>query len=105
MPNTKAIGVAFADPALDSVTVSGDVDVSGDVSFGASTANTVAFYGATPQTQQAATNQAAPASTAPASISASQWGFSTSTQAAALVNCVIELRAALVNLGLIKGSN
>ena len=31
MPNTKSIGVAFADPELDSVTVSGPVVANGGV--------------------------------------------------------------------------
>jgi UDP-N-acetyl-D-mannosaminuronic acid transferase (WecB/TagA/CpsF family) len=65
----------------------------------------VGFFGATPSSQRAATNQAAPSASTAASFSATQWGFSTSTQADALVTCVRQLRSELVTLGLIKGSN
>jgi hypothetical protein len=34
MPNTKAIGVAFADPEFESVTVTGSVSASGAVTGG-----------------------------------------------------------------------
>ena len=74
------------------------------VQFGGAVTATLGFYGVTPIVQPSATNQAAPSATAVASISASQWGFSTSTQAQALVNCVIAMQDALVDLGLIKGS-
>lgn len=75
------------------------------VQFGGTNTATLGFFGATPVAQPAATNQAAVASTAAASISATQWGFSTSTQANALVSLVTEIRTALVNTGIIKGSN
>lgn len=75
------------------------------VCLGQSAADKLGFYGlATPIVQPAATNQAAPASTAVVSFAATPWGFANSAQAQALVNCVIELRAALVAVGLIKGS-
>lgn len=64
----------------------------------------VGFFGATPVVQPTHANQAAPASTAAVSVSATQWGFSTSTQANAIVTLVTRLRADLVTLGLIKGS-
>lgn len=69
----------------------------------------VSFFGATVTTQPAATNQAAPSATAAVSalgstIGTTIWGYSTSTQANTLALCVIELRTALVALGLIKGS-
>jgi hypothetical protein len=112
----KALGVAMSDPTLESLTVTGAVsvggalavtgslNVAGGAALGNAAADTLAFHGVTPVAQQAATNQAAPASTAPVSISATQWGFSTSTQAARVINCLLELRTALVTLGLIKGS-
>lgn len=73
--------------------------------LGQTTSALIAFYNATPIVQPAATNQAAPSSTAAVSISATQYGFSTSTQANALISCVVAMQTALVNLGLIKGSN
>lgn len=75
------------------------------VQFGGDAAATLGFYGATPVAQPAATNQAAIASTAAVSISATQWGFATSTQATGIVTLLAEIRTALVNTGIIKGSN
>lgn len=74
------------------------------VQFGGTNTATVGFYGATPVAQQSGAGQAAAASTAAASISATQWGFSTSTQANAVITLVNQLRSDLVDLGLIKGS-
>lgn len=118
----QALGVAMSDPTLESLTVTGSVTVGGDLTvgddltvvdlivtgtarIGNAVSDTIAFFGSTLTAQPAATNQAAPASTAPVSVSATQWAFGTSTQGAAVVNCLIEVRAALVSLGLIKGSN
>lgn len=119
----KAIGIAESEMTFDSVTVtgalnvggaqtvtgnqvvSGNLTVKGNAAIGDAAADLLAFYGVTPVAQQAATNQAAPVSTAAVSVTATQWGFSTSTQASAIVNCLIEVRTALVTLGLIKGSN
>jgi hypothetical protein len=92
MGDTRSIGIAYRDQDLDGS------------KLGAS-GGTLGFYGKTPIVQPAATNQAAVASTAPVSISATQWGYSTSTQALAITNLLIEVRTALVNLGIIKGSN
>lgn len=116
MGDTKSIGVAFRDQDLENATLTnctlsgGDqtvdsLTVTGNVVFGNSSTDTVAFYGAaTPQAQQSGAGQAAVASTAPVSISATQWGFSTSTQALAVITLQNELRSALVALGLIAGS-
>lgn len=71
---------------------------------GGSSSEPIAFFGATPTTRPTAAGQAAPASTAPVSVSATQWGYSTSTQALAITDCLIAVRAALVTLGLINGS-
>lgn len=91
MGDTKSIGIAYRDQDLDGSIV------------GAS-GGTVGFFGTTATTQPASATQAAVASTAPVSVSATQWGFSTSTQAAAVIALQNELRTALVALGLIKGS-
>lgn len=64
----------------------------------------VGFFGNPTTTQPTTSLQAAPSATAAVSISATQFGFSTSTQADAVVNCVRSMQAALVSLGLIKGS-
>lgn len=73
-----------------------------DLVTGSTTASTVGFYGATKVGQPASSNQAAPSATA--ATSTSPYGFTTSTQADALITCVRQLRADLVTLGLIKGS-
>jgi hypothetical protein len=91
MPNTKAVGVAFSDPQLDGAVIG-------------TTTGTAGFFGATATTRPASATQAAVASTAPVSISATQWAFSTSAQAQALLDLSNSLRAALVSLGIIKGS-
>lgn len=72
--------------------------------FGGTNAAALGWYGATPATQPTSSNQAAPTSTAPVSISATQWGFSTSTQAQAILTLVTQIRADLVTLGILKGS-
>lgn len=75
------------------------------VCLGQSTSDKLGFFGlATPIVQPAATNQAAPSNTLASTISATQWGFTTSTQLHSLVNVVIQMRSDLVALGLIKGS-
>lgn len=123
--NTKPIGVAFEDQYLENAeltnctitggTISGAVvsggagsftnlTATGNVVFGNASTDTVAFYGATPQAQQTGAGQAAVATTAPVSISATQWGFSTSTQALAVITLQNSIRTALVNLGIIAGS-
>lgn len=91
MPNTKSVGVAFSDPQLDGAILS-------------ASGGTVGFFGTTATTQPASASQAAIASTAPVSISATQWGFSTSAQAAGVINLLTEIRTGLVALGIIKGS-
>lgn len=74
------------------------------VQFGGVSTATLGFFGATPTAQLASSSQAATASTAAVSVSATQWGFSTSTQADAVITLVNRLRADLVTLGLIKGA-
>lgn len=59
------------------------------------------FYGATPVVRRAGSAQAAVATTA--ATNSSPYGFS-QAQADAIVALVNEMRAALVALGLIKGS-
>jgi len=72
--------------------------------LGQTSTSKVGFYGTTPVVQPTSSSQAAIASTAAVSISASQWGFSTSTQANAIVTLANRIRADLVTLGIIKGS-
>lgn len=68
------------------------------VVFGRNASDKIAFFNATPISQKAAAT--APTSTAAVSISASQWGFSSSTQANAITTLVLQLRADLVTYGL-----
>lgn len=57
MPNTKAIGVAYADPQLDSVTVTGNsqftgnVTISGNLVAGDAATDLVGFHGSTGTSQ------------------------------------------------------
>lgn len=94
MPNTKAIGVAYADPQFDSLSVSAP----------SGTSTLVGLFGATPIVQPTTSLEAAAISTAPVSISATQWAFTSSAQAASIITLVNQLRADLVSLGIIKGS-
>lgn len=71
-------------------------------SYGQSTADLISFYGATPLAQQSGAAQAAVTNTA--ATQTTPWGFSTSTQANAIVTLVNEMRQSLVDLGLIAGA-
>ena len=64
----------------------------------------VGFYGTPPVVQPTSSSQAVAISTAAVSVSATQWCFTTSTQADGIVRLVNRLRADLVTLGIIKGS-
>lgn len=70
--------------------------------LGSSTSDKVSLYGVAPVAQRAGSAQAAVTTTA--ATTTSPWGFSTSTQANAVVSLVNELQAALVAIGVIKGS-
>jgi len=72
------------------------------VSVGQSTTDKVSVYGVTPIVQRSGAAQAAVGTTA--SQTTTPYGYSTSTQADAIVTLVNELRAALVAFGMIKGS-
>lgn len=93
----KSIGVAMSNPTLDGVLVPSVLSADNP-------SLKLGFYGVTAVIRPTSSNEAAPASTAPVSISATQWGFSTSTQAQAILTLVTQLRADLVTLGLITGS-
>lgn len=90
--NTKPVGVAYEDPVLNGALLGG------------SSTDTVGFFGTTPSAQRANSSQAAISTSAAAQISATQWGFATSTQADAIVTLANEMRAVLVALGIMKGS-
>ena len=70
--------------------------------FGTSTTQKLAFYNSTPIVQRTGAAQAAAAATAATNVA--PYGYTTAAQADAIVTLVNELRAALVALGLIKGS-
>lgn len=73
-----------------------------------SSGSTVGFYGQTPQLQPSGAAQADIISTAPVSISATQWGYTTSTQALGIITLLREIRRVLVastsGLGLMAGA-
>lgn len=69
---------------------------------GLSTTDKIAFYGVTPVAQRSGAAQAAVTTTA--ATSTSPVGFSTNTQADAVVTLVNEIRATLVAAGLMKGA-
>lgn len=81
-----------------------DPRITGNITLQGTASSRIGFFGAATGAQPASASQAAVASTAAASVSATQWGYSTSTQANAIVTLVNQLRADLVTLGLIKGS-
>jgi len=81
-----------------------DPRLSGNIRMLGTASSRVGFFGAAASGQPASSNQGAVATTAAASFTATQWGYSTSTQANAIVTLVNQLRAVLVTLGLIKGS-
>lgn len=72
------------------------------VVVGQSTTDLVAFHGSTPVAQRVGAAQAAVGTTA--ATSSSPYGFTTQAQANAIVTLVNELRAALVEKGIIKGA-
>lgn len=71
-------------------------------SLGQSVSDLVSLYGVTPVAQRGGASQAAVGTTA--ATATTPYGFTTSTQANAVVTLVNELRAALVALGAIAGS-
>ena len=96
--NGTISGGTFASPTITNPTISGTITVA------STSVNTIAFFGQAGTTWPTNASEAAAASTAAVSVSATQWGFSTSTQANAIVTLVNQLRADLVALGVIKGS-
>jgi hypothetical protein len=81
--------------------VVGDGNPDG-TTLGSAITEKVSLYGVTPVAQRSDAAQAAVVTTV--ATSTSPWGFSTSTQANALVTLANELRTALVELGAISGS-
>jgi hypothetical protein len=79
-----------------------DFSTSTGTMIATTTGQKFSFHGATPVIQRAGAAQAAVAGTA--STQTTPWGFSTQAQADAIVTLVNELRAALVEKGLIKGA-
>ena len=70
-------------------------------SLGQSTSDLISLYGVAPIAQRSGASQATFSSTMTQSTG---WGFATSTAANAAVALILELRAALIALGAIKGS-
>jgi UDP-N-acetyl-D-mannosaminuronic acid transferase (WecB/TagA/CpsF family) len=78
------------------------VTVSGAV-LGKSTTHKVGFHGSAPTVQRASVSQTSVATTA--SVSAGVYGYTTAAQADGVITLLNEIRAALVEKGIIKGSN
>jgi UDP-N-acetyl-D-mannosaminuronic acid transferase (WecB/TagA/CpsF family) len=76
----------------------------GGTSFCSATSEKLSFYGVTPIVQRSGSAQAAVVTTNAVSTTSNIWGFSTSSQANAIIALVNELRAALVAVGLIAGA-
>ena len=72
------------------------------VVIGQDASEKIGFYGTTPIAQRAGSAQAAVATTG--STGTSPKGYTTKTQANAIVTLLNEIRAALVAVGLIKGA-
>lgn len=70
--------------------------------LGTSTSQKIAFHGSTPVAQRAGSAQAAVSTTA--ATNSSPYGYTTAAQADAIVTLVNEIRATLVEKGLMKGS-
>jgi hypothetical protein len=77
-------------------------DVDG-TRLGQTSTDLIGFFGATPVVRFATSVQI-PASTAAVSISATQWGFTTSTQANAIMSVAVMLATAFSNYGLTSSS-
>lgn len=71
--------------------------------IGGAATDKVGFYGTTPAVQPSGANQAA--LTLTTITSSTPFGFVTATAASAAVQLLVEIRAALVTLGVIKGSS
>lgn len=71
--------------------------------LGQTASEKIAFYGGTPQVQGTLTAAAVDTTVAISTTTGAvtSWGFSTSTQANAIVSLVNELRAELVSIGLL----
>jgi hypothetical protein len=72
--------------------------------LGTTTTETLGFFGVTATAQPTSTLQAVVTNSAAVSVSATQWAYTTSTQADGIVRLVNRLRADLVSLGLIAGA-
>lgn len=99
-----AAGVATAasdETVTGALTVTGATALNGNVAIGDGVTDTVGFYGHAGAAQRAGSAQAAVATTA--ATNSSPYGYA-QAQADAIVTLVNELRAALVAVGLIKGS-
>lgn len=70
--------------------------------IGSDDATKIGFHGVTPAAQRAGSAQAAVATTG--ATNTTPYGYSTSAQANAIVTLVNEIRATLVEKGIMKGS-
>lgn len=99
----RALGVAESEPVLDALTVTGATELQGNVGIGNATTDTIGFYGSTKVAQPAGAGQGSVTTTGTVST-AGIFGFTTSTQANAIITLLNQIRSDLVTLGLLKGS-
>lgn len=72
---------------------------------GYDTTEKVGFYGTTPIAQRSGSAQASTITTAVGSaLQTTNWAWTTSTQPAALIASLNEMRASMIAIGIIKGS-
>lgn len=88
----------------DALVVSGGTSLNGPIQLGDSTADAIGFWNTAGVSQPSGTSQQAFSTTVPVSITASQYGYSTSTQIQSILNFLVEVRSAMVRTGFIKGS-
>ena len=101
-------GLAFAGPITSGIGIDMGTalniktDTTTGTKIGTATNEKLAFHNSTPVIQKASAAQAAVATTG--AVNTTPYGYTTAAQADAIVTLVNELRAALVEKGLIKGS-
>jgi hypothetical protein len=90
------------DPTETFVVDSGPRPAPDGIFIGRAVTDTVGFFGVTPVVQRAGAAGAAVGTTA--ATTTTPWGYGSSTQADKIVTLVNEIRAALVENGLMKGA-
>ena len=123
MANSKSIGVAYSDPAIDggtidnttvgsttaaagaftTLTASGATTLNGNVGVGNGVADVVSFYGVTGTAQLSLATQAT-ITASWVTVCASKGAFSNSDQIISVIACIKEIQHVLTATGLWKGA-